>query len=331
MDIKTHLANALEISQDKIKYDAQIKQVLADKYVLAKILSHTTEEFKGMPVEEIVPCIDGKPQVGEVPVYPGWIPEKITGTSTEDSVPNEGVINYDIRFNVITPSEEHIKIIVNIEAQKRYDPGYDLVSRGVFYAARMISAQLDREFTVDNYDGLKKVYSVWICMDTPKYAQNTITKYSIKQEKLFGDFQGDARYDLISVVMVCLAKEKNGTIIKSNEQLIDMLSILLADNLSAAEKEKVLEEEYELPMTKTIKEDIRQMCNLSDLVEERALERGMKKGIEEGVKQGIEKGKLEGRIDMLVQLVQRGLLSMTDAAKELCLSEEAFSGLMQNR
>ena len=67
-----------------------------------------------------------------------------------------------------TAEKEQVKIIVNVEMQNKYHTGYDLVTRGIFYAARQISAQLDKEFTVDKndkikYGNLKKVYSIWIC------------------------------------------------------------------------------------------------------------------------------------------------------------------------
>jgi len=67
--------------------------------------------------------------------------------SNEDKVPGEGEITYDIRFYAITKDDKHIKIIINVEAQKNYYPGYDLVTRAMFYCARMLSAQLDTEFT----------------------------------------------------------------------------------------------------------------------------------------------------------------------------------------
>ena len=70
-----------------------------------------------------------------------------------------GKVTYDIRFYVLTPDEKHVKIIMNLEAQLKFNPGYDLVTRGVFYCARMLSAQYGTEFTTQDYDGLKKVYS----------------------------------------------------------------------------------------------------------------------------------------------------------------------------
>lgn len=42
-------------------------------------------------------------------------------------------------------------------------------------------------------------------MDSPRYAENTITEYSIQQSNIIGDFLSDkTRYDLMSVLMICL-------------------------------------------------------------------------------------------------------------------------------
>ena len=36
--------------------------------------------------------------------------------------------------------------MINIEAQKKWNPGYEIVTRGIFYCARMISGQKHTEF-----------------------------------------------------------------------------------------------------------------------------------------------------------------------------------------
>ncbi len=116
---------------------------------------------------EINTALSGDLEVASVPVYAGqtnMLP-RITGDNTEDKIPNEGRITYDIKFAVYIPGGERIKLIINVEAQKEFNAGYDLVTRGVFYGARMISAQKDREFIGDDYDSVKKVYSIWICMN----------------------------------------------------------------------------------------------------------------------------------------------------------------------
>ena len=61
------------------------------------------------------------------------------------------------------------------------------------------------------------------------------------------------------------------------------------------------------------------MCNLSDLIEERATERGMKKGIEKG----IEKGKCQ----TILELIQAGVLTAEEGARWLNKTEEEMEEL----
>lgn len=280
MTEKTHIAHVLDIAGDKAKYDERIKKLISDKQILAWILKYTSKEFKECTIEEIVECIEGEPEIAQIPVYPGKIRgEAITGLPTEDAVPNEGEVTYDIKFYAVTSRKERVKLIINIEAQKDYYPGYDLVTRALFYCARMLSAQLNTEFTAKNYDGVKKVYSIWICMDAPKYVADTITEYAIKQNKILGDFQGKARYDLLSAVMICLGKEDK----EDNDiSLHGLLSILLSEKLDVDKKTKILNHKYGIRTTTEMKEGMRQMCNLSDRIEEM----GIQRGIEEGKQQG---------------------------------------------
>lgn len=289
MEIKTQLSNALEIAGDRAKYDAAVKKILANKEILAWILKYSATEFKTASINEIVDAIEGSPEIGTTPVYPGKTnmkPETITGLTTNDKVPNEGEITYDIRFYVYTPDRARIKLIVNIEAQKS-NPGYDLVTRGIFYGARMLSAQLDQEFSADNYDNIKKVYSIWICMDTSRKSMNTITSYRIDQHRLYGDFSGKARYDLMDVVMICLGGDKTGTQLSddSRPKLLCLLDTLLTNKKSPEEKEQVLTDDFNIK-TVGLKE-VMTMCNLSYAIEEKAETKGEARGRAIGEAEGI--------------------------------------------
>ena len=106
----------------------------------------------------------GEPEIGSRRVNPGETnATQITGLSNEDKVNEEGAIYYDIRFFAWLPSKlEKIRLIINVEAQKKYYVGYSLTTRGIFYGARMISVQLGTEFETPEYDKIKKVYSIWI-------------------------------------------------------------------------------------------------------------------------------------------------------------------------
>ena len=194
----TYLADVIQKTQYRSKYDSAAKRLVANRPVLARILKATTTEFADYDVDEIEACIEGEPQVEQVNVYPEKVKsQKITGQPIDSEIPNEGKITFDIRFTAITRTQERIKIMLNVEVQKKYHVGYHFVPRGVFYCARMISEQLDTEFTAENYDNIKKVYSIWICMEAPEYVANTITKYELKPEDVYGQFKGTEKYDLI--------------------------------------------------------------------------------------------------------------------------------------
>ena len=62
------------------------------------------------------------------------------------------------------------------------------------------------------------------------------------------------------------------------------------------------------------------MCEVLDRVEAR----GIAKGREEGIKEGIKKGIKEGTVNVLISLVNDGILSISDAAKRAGMSEEIF-------
>lgn len=139
----TMLYDSLTITEAKSKYDEQVKELLANKIILAWIMKYTVKEFTDYEIEEIMECIEGEPEVSKFPLNPGLTnSEIIRGMNTEDSVLNEGIIYFDIRFYVYLPDEERTKIILNVEAQRNNTPGYDLVTRAIFYCARLLSSQL---------------------------------------------------------------------------------------------------------------------------------------------------------------------------------------------
>ena len=73
-------------------------------------------------------------------------------------------------------------------------------------------------------------------MNSPKYVQNTITQYSIKPKKIYGDFIGNARYGLLSVITICLGNRD------CENELLGMLSTLLSPELRPEQKEVILQE-----------------------------------------------------------------------------------------
>ena len=315
--MNTNIANELIVSNESARYDACAKKLLSDKNILARILTATVSEFKECTPEEVVELIEGDIEVSERPIYPGMIPDSITGMPTEDKVRNEGVIYYDIRFYAMTPGRNRVKLIINVEAQKSSHPGYDLVTRGIFYCARQLSSQLGTEFENSRYDDIKKVYSIWVCMDSPDKYVDTITEYKMIKQDLAGEYTGKERYDLLSVIMIRLSKklERNST------EIGRLLSTLLCDTISAEEKKNRLNEDYDIPMSRELEGGINVMCNLSDLVLERGIKQGIEQGIKQGIGQGIEQG-IRNLIESLTELEVEQDIIKDKLMSKFNLSEE---------
>ena len=166
MYLTTEIKHLISATDKVQEYDENVKSILAHKIVLAHILAGAVKEFFQMKPEEIIPYIEGEPEIGKISLEPGLtnISSKIHGNNTVDIIPNEGYIYYDIKFYVRYPVKmegrvrEQIKLLLDIEAQKDMYPGYDIVTRGIYYNARQISAQKGTEFEHSDYDSIKKVY-----------------------------------------------------------------------------------------------------------------------------------------------------------------------------
>lgn len=274
MEQRTTLSQSIDIVQQKAQYDTACKKVLAEKIILAWIMKHTMKEYEAYDVREIVErYIVGEPKVGKIPVLPDETSApKVTGVGVEDSSVNEGTVTYDIQFRAVLPdTDEIVQMIINVEAQNDFYPGYPIVKRGIYYCARMISSQYGTVFTDSHYEKIQKVYSVWICMNPPKNRMNTITEYSMKENNVIGAVkETEEFYDLITTVMICLGKgddvDENG--------LLRLLDVLLSSDTTAEKKKEVLENDFGIPMTKKMESEVEYMCNLSDGVEQRGVEKG---------------------------------------------------------
>ena len=283
MEKETTVARKMRLMSSQARYDKACKRLLAEKIILAWILKSCVEEFQDCDVNEIAArYIVGTPQVGVVPVDPdesNQIPEgEVAGTGVEDATATEGAVTYDVRFVASAPvSGKWIRLILNIEAQNDFYPGYPLIKRGIYYCSRMISAQCGTEFINADYEKIKKVYSIWLCMNPPMSRKNTITNYCITEDNLVGRVKERKEYyDLMSAVMVCLGEESD----REQGGILKLLNILFSTESKAREKQEILEREFSIKMTKTLKREVALMCNLSQWVEEKGIKKGMERGIE---------------------------------------------------
>ena len=275
MRAESTLAKMISTAGEKAAYDNACKRLLANKIILAWIMKSCLEEYRDCGISEIASkYIEGEAQISEAAVHPDEEAEslQITGLNTEDSTINEGTVTYDIRFRAIVPDTgERISLIINVEAQNDFYPGYPIVKRNLYYCCRLVSSQYGTEFTNSHYEKIKKVYSIFICMNPPNYRKNTINQYSIQEENLIGEFDENVEYyDLLTGIIICL-----GDVEDEMTGILKLLEVLLSSERSTKEKREILQEEFNIKMTQELEREVSEMCNLSEGVEQKGIAKGI--------------------------------------------------------
>jgi len=296
--IETEIMETMRKSEYESQADTHAKEILGNKYLLAWILKESTEEYKGYSIAEIKDYIEGEPEISIRPVMAG---EKVQGMKSEDSSATEGLIRFDILFYARLPQNGLlIKLIVNVEAQADFFPGYPLTKRGIYYTSRLISSQKGTEFTGSDYGNIAKVYSIWVCMNAPKEWQNTITRYAMTEQNVIGNIKQDpANYDLTTVVLICLGEGNNDRF----QGILKLLGTVLSEDIDYRQKMETMEKDFGIPRTKRLERQVYQMCNISQGIKRK----GIEQGIERGIEQGIEKGKWLTMIDTAKRFLAMGL------------------------
>ena len=286
--MNTEIANAVNAAGDKAQYDTRVKRLLAQKSILAHILVKTIDEFKGMKPEDVVKYIEGEPSISVVPVEPGLANmektdaagQRIVGLNTENAEINEGLVRFDIIFYVCMKNGLS-QIIVNIEAQKDEPTEYKILNRAIFYVSRLISSQKERDFVNTNYDDIKQVFSIWICMNMD---DNSLSHIHLTKDELLKPCNWKGNLDLLNIVLIGITNE-----IPEHDEKYEMhrlIGALLSSELKEQEKLDIIEHEYNIPISQEFREDVRIMCNLSTGIEERATEKTSEKFILNMYKKG---------------------------------------------
>lgn len=286
--MNTEIANAVNAAGDKAQYDTRVKRLLAQKSILAHILVKTIDEFKGMKPEDVVKYIEGEPSISVVPVEPGLANmektdaagQRIVGLNTENAEINEGLVRFDIIFYVRMKNGLS-QIIVNIEAQKDEPTEYKILNQAIFYVSRLISSQKERDFVNTNYDDIKQVFSIWICMNMD---DNSLSHIHLTKDELLKPCNWKGNLDLLNIVLIGIT---NG--IPEHDEKYEMhrlIGALLSSELKEQEKLDIIEHEYNIPTSQEFREDVRIMCNLSTGIEERATEKTSEKFILNMYKKG---------------------------------------------
>ena len=331
----TEVHNAVTAADQGTQYDESAKRLLGQKSILAQILVRTVDEFKGMNPRYVETLIEGEPYISRIPLEPGLANQavmkveaetigkakqnsvrkeklkagqRIAGLNTENQEHAEGLVRFDIVFYV-RMKDGLSQIIINVEAQKDEPQRYGILNRAVFYVSRLISSQKERDFENTEYDDIKRVYSIWVCMNME---ENSLSHIHLVKDDLVGYHDWRGKLDLFNIVMIGLAKK----LPKQGEQyeLHRLLGALFAEGLTAGERLNIIKEEYDIPIEQTIEQEVDVMCNLSQGIKETGIAEGR---AEEIIETGYEFGLSEQ--DILERLQKKLSISLQKAQEYLLM------------
>lgn len=261
------------------------KQLLKFKAIVALILKLCCPEFRNLPLREIEQRIEMPSDLGNKPVHasPFIRGENIEVTDDETQTLFDSLFTAKSDFGMLR---------INIEVQKAFYPGYDIDNRGFYYVARVISAEKGSGvFTSANYNGLQKVYSIWLMLNPPKkYAgmldiQHLIKKRYNSTGSLVEVLEDDPVKSKLCFVKVYLPQ---GDSAREDADPMNILGVTFR-NPQAAENKKTFLEKNGILVNEQLNEVLKEMRSYEDVLRNMGLKEGLEKGRKEGQEEALEK------------------------------------------
>ena len=257
----------------KEQSDAFLKGLFSQRYVLAHLLKAFVPEFAGLDIHRIAHnCI-----------LPRGTSERIQTDSTDYG---RG-IRFDLIFRALPPNatDERDQLTFNLEFQNILNPGYEIIKRGIYYLANLLVEEKGKLFQGDHYNGLRKVYSLWLFPNSPRTIANSVCRYGIDGTLCEGSSKSLARrredYDLIEMMAIYLNQAREprpGT-------GLHLLHTLFSSSLSSEKRAEILEREYSI----VFNQEKRKMFDMFHYAEENGIEIGKEIGLSEGRKEELDK------------------------------------------
>ena len=245
--------NKITTSKQTTMYDHLCKMIIGNEEVLSRIIKAAVDEANHLNVEEIRRLIKGV-HIGDLIVNPHFhLVDK------KGFIKDEGMVYYDILCYIDVPQEDgkNIRVYLNVEIQNNPYPGYSIITRGYAYVSRIVSEQWGSEYDDKNYDGMKKVYSLWIMPKAPKRKDGYMNVYETNERIICGTTAEEKEiYDKGVILAIYLNKE--------HDELLTPLMVLLNNVLDYKGKQRIIEE-YGLN-TKKIESEVKDMCDLGESI-----------------------------------------------------------------
>ena len=248
---------------------------LSEEFALVE--AEETDLFGKIELSEIkrIDSVEESDQL-KVEVVPS-VGTRIVGMNTVCEEVNEGTNIFDIIFYVRTKNGIS-KIIINVEIQKDEPTKYNILNRVIFYIGRMISSEKQRDFINSNYNDMKEVYSIWLCLGEK---ENTLNYLQLTDKKVIGSKNWKGNLNLLNAVIIGLSDE-----LPEHNETYDLhrfLGVLLSNSLDYYEKVEIMEKEYELELPEEWEEEMQKMYSFAAEIRKKGERKGRADGRTEGI------------------------------------------------
>ena len=300
------LNEMIDRSSHNLTYDEYCKRSICNKQILARIIKECVSEFRDIPLAEIPDYIVSDPTMS---INVDKAIDKIYGMNPEDTSVFNAKIIFDIIVGIRLPNsskKENIGLILNIEAQANSNRHYPLLSRAIYYCSRLLARQKNRPdgFQHSDFQNLKKVYSIWIVMNSNKATEGVMNQYSISETclKRACHFPKET-YDKLAIIMIYPKSKYDMN--DDKYDLMELLYILFKAEMTAHEKKCQLEQNYGIMMTKKTEREVEGKCNLSQIHVDAGRKEGLAEGMAKGRAVGHDEGFTEGMIKNVITIMKK--------------------------
>lgn len=257
--------------------DSLCKCLFQYKVVLAMILRGLIKEFHNATLEQIIQCINAVNNVSDNSLF-----GKIIGDATEVTALGEKKSLYDFTFHVCLPNrieQLSIDVHVDLEAQKELKLlPYPIEKRADYYVAKLLTRQIKPG---DNYNKLKKCYSIWFCENVDEAERDTVTYITMQADTIgSGTVVPKAEnYDLMNVIIVRLRKFDKNTKATSDLEKIMKLFDTAMDLNKVDTLNDLINDMPEFEKDKsTLNQEVNEFMNFKEELEKLGEIRGEVKG-----------------------------------------------------
>ena len=272
------------LSQHKIMLDQNCKLMISHEEMLSRIIKEFVEEAKHLSIEEIIKIVQDE--------------HRFQRLNNENTIPGYGTVRFDFFGCIDLPQLDHTikRIYLNVEIQNDAYPKYSLITRGDAYLSRIQTTQWGKEYNDQNYDGMKKVYLIWILPQAAKKRDGQVSICKTDEKKHLEKLES---YDKREQIVIYLDKEHDtNKKYQEYDEVLTPLVVFLNNILDYQGKIRIMRE-YGF---KEIEREVREVCDYANILEKEYLNKGIGIGVEKGIEQGTQNERIKNIRKLMIKL-----------------------------